>query len=507
MYKAYIGTQNSTAKGILKQFYIKKSDGNFTNNLIFNEGTYGFGYLEGAPYVGINESIDNSFFGLQDSPNVSIQIIENSSNTIKIEARTLYNNYNFSEMWIFIRGKPFFGSIAKTTENREKRMVNQNQFCWMIEGSSNVKMYGTDEYGNVNMYDGRYFQPIFSPISNTYSWINWQFLKENVSLGLILIYTNDISITGETGDYPYEYQIDWHLGSGTIHTPTFRGYKRELHTIYYVTRGCNNNKISEFAKESYSKSEKKIVQTPNFQAVHYLYNPDRQHSGFGSVIVNSPYIQIKQNAQWSHLENPPNNWITEIYPLMFIKQKQISGEYHFSPILYFSLNYYNGSQLFEYGNITNVGIREDNYKKEIWHYAVNNNIVYNTTFTLYNDSDKVFVSGYAKLTNSSNVGQIYVEFKPVDSEFRKIDQYTYTIDLFDNMYGNYGTTVIVKNYHKIDVVNGSLRIYFFDSVKDQYNEFEFILWNHLKHVRNKAEITSLHHKDKIYFNQHIFNLK
>ena len=416
-YKAFIPKANaSTSRGIIHHLYIKKDNSQWSNNLV-KEGinTYGLGYLEGSGLANLSGGCV-----LSDSNNIVLSILENTSTTIRIRARD-DNCYGTDYIidWTFWAKKPYFRSEASAVViDEDGFLTNQFQFCWMINNNLTTKWYGTDKDGNIAQFTSMKIQQIHSPKLNTFPWINWQFTDDNVSLGLIFSDIYDYYGTvAETGDWKFEYQLDFELGSGVLSSPITKGYRRAATTIYYTADHATNETINNFAQNHYQYASTSIKQNPILQAAQYVNDPYYQNSGLGSALVNSPYFLVRQNTQNMHYGDKRHQYETSIYAPLYKAQKTIhSGGYDFEDQLIYSLNYSDASTTYEYATITNIIASNSDYETSLqMQGTANEEVSYNTTFKTWNDSDKLKIEGsVSNATSSASIKDIYVSLKKPD---------------------------------------------------------------------------------------------
>jgi len=464
-YKAVIpkATATNVGRGVIRQLYIKKNNGEWSNNLIMEtRGSACLGYLEGTGTADLNRSQ-----GLQQSysPYLTVTVLENSSTRIKIKADAIFIGTHFTEDWTFWAEKPYFqGEASAVVVDENGFLTNQPQFCWMINEYLAAQWYGTDKDGGIIQFNKREIQQIHSPNLNTYPWINWQFTNENMSLGLIFTDVYDhYGTVGETGDWNFEYQMDFELGSGVFGSPVKNGYKRELTTIYYTTDSATNDDINNFAQNHYRNASTSTEQNPILQAAQYVNNPYAQNAGLGSALVSSPYFLVRQNSQNVQSGNMRPQYETSIYAPLYKFQKAIhSGWYDFIDQLVYSLNYSNDSQSFEYGTIDDVSASNSDYETSLQMGAASSDakLLYNSVFKTWNDSDKLKIEGSASNASSSaSVKEIYVSLNATvnqtyfEAETAMPSQYiTSVFDYTDRLWTNAdysgfdsGTTLIYRD--------------------------------------------------------------
>lgn len=404
-YRAVIPSANC----IIRELYVKNSTGNWSNSLVKqNTNDYGLGFMEGTGNATGNDAI-----GLQENC-TNIVVLENTSSRIRIEGYT--NNYrgnNLSEIWTFWADKPYFQSDRSAVVTSSDVLANQFQFAEMVNDNLNETSYLTDENGNIFHTTLSGLQPIQSPNANTYPWINWQFFNDSVSLGAI--YTNFYNPYGTTGEAGaigfYEYQLDFDLGTGLLSSPAQNNYTRAVTTIYYTDNTTTNNDIANFANNHYQKASTTIRQSPLLFAASYLNNTVSQNPGLSSALVNSPYFLVRQNAQSSAVGSR-KQYDTSIYAPLYRYQDQVkSSSYEFADQLVYSLNYNNGTAVYQYGNITQVATNNSNYQVSLQMNATSNDskLFYTSNFQTWNDSDKLEIVGnVSNASTSAQVQEIYV---------------------------------------------------------------------------------------------------
>jgi hypothetical protein len=451
----------SVAKGIIKFLYVKKADGSWSNNLVY-EGfdPYGLGYLEGAGSAsnGINRSS-----GLQNSAGMIITIVENSPTRIILRSTWSGNGADFSELWTFWAKKPYFesdGSITATSSY----LTNQFQFAWMVNSTLPISWYGTDKDGSIRQYSIREMQPIHSPNVNTYPWLNWQFTGENVSLGIVFTdINNKFATVGETGDMPFEYQLDFDIGGGSQGNPTVNGYQRAASTVYYTANSASNTPIQTFANSKYSGSTTTTAQEPIYLAAATATDPFAQAAGVASALVNTPYFLIRQNVQSISGYAARPQYVTSIYGPLFKNQDTITtGVPDFMEQLQYSLNYSNDTQSYTYGTISSVVPTNTSSSSSLQNVAESSDgkLAYSTTFTTWNDSDKFQITGTA--SNGSASAPVKSIYASITNPYQSNNYYeaesgtptnaiTTNLTATDSLWTNYdypydsGTTLIYRD--------------------------------------------------------------
>jgi len=521
-YKAIIPKASaSAARGIIKWLYVKKSNGQWSNNLImenaFNDD-YGLGYLEGT-----GKATDNRYAGMQNSLNINITVLENTTTKVKIQSSGTYLGTLYTEIWTFWAKKPYFKSEAVAEViNKNGFLTNEFQFCWMINDNLASNWFATDKNGDITQLTDAIMQPLHGPNLNTYPWINWQFPDETVSLGLVFIDIYDYYGTvAETGDWKFEYQLDFALGSGILGNPVKNGLKREVTTVYYTTNQATNNSINSFAKDHYQYATTNIVSNPLLQAAQYVDNPYGQNPGIGSALVSSPYFLVRQNTQNRHNDVERTQYTTSIYAPLYKNQHAIhSGSYDFQEQLLYSLNYNNGSQTFDYGTIVSASSTNSDYETGLQMTAISsdNELLYSSTFKTWNDSDKLKIIGTVSNNDSSStVKDIWIslyipntykiKFQPI---IQNISSNIYDVRLYDDVYGKMGIGIKINSpTDNVSLMDAStdLRIYLYKQETAQslttFNyPFDIEIYPHEGWLASASEFTALHSKNTLIYTKH-----
>ena len=462
-YKAIIPTNSTSAnkgRGAVRFLYIKDIIGEWSPNLVMeNTNDYCLGYLEGT-----GTAYGNRPVGLQGPDNV-ITVLENTSSRIKIRTTKSLTGTDFSETWTFWAKKPYFRSEASAVvTDANGYLTNQLQFAWMINHNLQpINWYGTDKDGNITQFTTAKIQQIHSPNMNKYPWVNWQFTGEGVSLGMIFVDVYDhLGTIAETGDWDFEYQVDFELGSSVFGSPVKKDYRRELTTIYYTADQATNTDIDTFSQNSYQYSSTIESQNPLLQAAQYMTNPYNQNPGIGSALVSSPFFLVRQNTQNRHTSIERAQYETSIYAPLYKNRSTIhTGSYDFADQLVYSLNYSDDSQTYIYGTVGSASSINSGYLTSLQMNAASsdNKLSYSTTFTTWNDSDKLKITGSASNAGASAlVKDIYVNFdvppwsNSFEAESTTSSQYvTGSLVTSDNLWTNYnysydsGTTLIYKD--------------------------------------------------------------
>ena len=420
-YKAVIPKASaSNSRGIIEYLYVKKQDTSLSQNLVHEPATtsrYGLGFLEGS-----GNATGNNAIGLQDEASISITILENTSSKIRIKSEATNNGTNYIETWTFWAKKPYFQSEAEATvTNASGYLTNQSQFAWMINPNLTSNWYATDKDGDAVQLSGLVGHQIHSPNLNTYPWINYQFPDETVSFGTIFTDVYDhLGTVAETGEWKYEYQLDFALGGGSFGSPIKQGYKRAVTTIYYTTNEATNTDISAFAQNHYQNATATTTENPTLQATNSSSNIYLQKTGISSALVSSPYFLLRQNTQNPHtnLTSHRQQYETSIYAPIYKNQNTIRSHnsyYDFEDQLLYSLKYSNDTQTFDYGTIASATPSNSSYETSLQNTASSSDgkVDYSTTFKTWSDSDKLQITGTASNGSASApVKDIYVAIKP-----------------------------------------------------------------------------------------------
>ncbi|MFZ1075405.1 MAG: peptidoglycan-binding domain-containing protein [Minisyncoccia bacterium] len=413
-YRAVIPAAGQTASGIVRFLYIKKADGSWSNNLIDNanygSAGYGLGYLEGKGDATSNDSI-----GLSGNATINVQL--NSSTTVQIHSTGTIGGVSYSEIWTFWAAKPYFQSDASAVRTGSGVLSNQFQFCDMINRNLTTNQFLVDQTGSIVPVSTRVYQQINSPELNVFPWHNWQFPTESVSLGAIFTNVDDngdhLGIVDETGDQPFEYQLDFELGGGYMGSPVNTGDTRSATTIYYTANQATNTNIASFAQASYQNATSTVTSNSSFQAAQFINNPLGQASSTGSALLNAPYFLVRQNSENSSVfRSAYPQYQTSVYgPLYGTLQAAHAGVEDYQDKLQFSLNYDNNSTTYTYG--TTTASNAINGPSTSIQYAATSSdgiVSYNSVFTTWNDSDKLDIAGTASnATSSSSIKDIYLQ--------------------------------------------------------------------------------------------------
>lgn len=460
-YKAIIPKPSAgAAVGVVKHLYIKKSDNTWSADLIYQgNANYCLGYLEGGNSASSN---NNSSYGMQNSVATTVTVTENTASRVIITATYNNGSTDFSEVWTFWAKKPYFQSLGSIVADSTYQ-TNQFQMAWMVNSSLPITWYGTDKDGNIESYSSRVTQQVHSPTLNSYPWLNWQFTGETVSLGMIFTDVNSkYTAIGETGDMPFEYQLNFQLGSGSGGSPVKSGYARTLTTLYYTTNSASNTQIQNFANNTYQNAAISNTNEPILQAAATATNAFAQNSGVSSSLVNSPYFLLRQNSQNRHTGIEWPQYATTIYAPLYKYWDVIhSGSYDYKDQLQFTLNYSNDSANYTYGTISSATANNSSTVTSIEHVAASSDSVlnYDTTFTTWNDSDKLQITGTTSNgTPSAPVKDIYMSLAPAYTYTYEAEtavptsSITSTLNTSDNLWTDYtlysfdsGSTLIYRD--------------------------------------------------------------
>lgn len=519
-YRAVIPKSSSSeAKGLVKHLYIKNSEGNWSKDLIYQKNlVYGLGYLEGANDSSHNE---NSSYGMQGNHKIDIKVLEVSSAEITIQSTLDTKTAQFKETWSFWARKPYFQSRASIV-NTKNILTNQLQFAWMVNSDIPISWYGTNAFGKVENYNTRVFQSINSPYLDAYPWINWQFPSEDVSLGLIFtdIYNKNV-VLGETGDQPFEYQLNFELGSGSLSNPISNGYKREVNTIYFTNSKASSDLIQNFSSSAYVNSLKVPTENPILQASAYAINSYGQNNGISSALLNSPYFLVRQNSQ--NVSNDPQKepeYLTSIYAPLYKEQKaKKKGQYNYQDQLQYTLNYSNDKETYVYGEITSAEAKNTDSEKVLINRAISNDekLIYSTNFTTWNDSDKLQITGIVSNNSQSTlVKNIFVSLLsiPQDSlsstSLISLGSNIYDLRFEGPIYKQLGLGIKV-NYPSNNLVlnNNQLQVYLYKQESEKLltnfkYSFSIEVYPHKGWLKDPSKFTSLHSQDKIIYPKHEF---
>ncbi len=411
-YTAVIPTPGQPKNNIVSQLYVKKSDGTSSDNLVYGSSTgyYGLGFQESFSNALTN---DPGGFSL---PNVgsTITILQNTPSVVQVKTTApTYRSMDYSEIWTFWAGRPYFQSVSSSTyEGGSPTLLNQYQACDMVSTTTPSTLDVADQNGNAQTmwftYLGapqviRAYQAFNSPNLNTYPWVNYQFPNEGVSLGYIFTKISDpLSVVGESGDPNFEYQINWYNGGGANITPVNPGANRGLTTLYYVASTTTDNSISNFAKSTYENGTASIIQNPVTQAAASVSQPYAQATGTGSALLNSPYFLVRHNGDNNIGGVTYPAYRTEIFGPLFGWQQTTNVNLSsatredYRDQLEYMLNYDNNSSTFTYGTTTDTNVVNGaNTSIQTVATSSDQNVLYNTTMQTWNDSDKLDITGTA----------------------------------------------------------------------------------------------------------------
>ena len=443
-YQAVIPLSGQTSAGLVKHLYIYKSGGTLSADLVYQgaPGTYGLGWLEGCA-----DATSNDVSGIGSSLSTSVSVVTNTSSTIVIKATLSIYGCSWSNLWTFTDGNPYFALDSSVTRTDGGNAVNQFQFANMVQTTSE-NTYGTDGSGNAVQITRRTTQPINSPgLASTYPWANYEYTVETVSLGYIFEDVNHkLATQAEFGDWPFEHQLNWSFGGGPVGSQSPAGNARTLHTVYYTANSASHTGIAAYAASVFASAPTSTVNDPPYPGAFYLNNPYNQNSGYGSVIGNSPYWQIRQNMQNVTGTSEYPQYTTYFYGPLWTFMQQIGNNEDYNANVSFSLNYDNDSTSFPYGTVTPSNAINSS-TVSVQHGATSSDglLAYSSTFTTYTDSDKVQITGTASNgSTSAPVKDIWVDLKSIlpiyyfGSSLLPTNQITGTLSPTDNLWTNYG---------------------------------------------------------------------
>jgi hypothetical protein len=377
-------------------------------------------------------------------------VLESTSSRIRIQVTKSNSGTDFSEIWTFWAKKPYFRSEASAVvTDTNGYITNQYQFTWMINNNLTASWYGTDEDGSVTQFTQAEMQPLNGPNLEKYPWVNWQFTGEGVSLGMAFADISDpLATIGETGDWAFEYQLNFELSSGVQGVPVKNGTRRDVTTIYYTDDQASNTGIDAFASNSYQGATTASAENPLIQAAQYMTNPWNQNTGIGSALVSSPFFLVRQNTQNRHTGIERTQYETSVYAPLYKKQSAIhGGSYDYADQLIYSVNYSDDSQTYPYGTISSASASNSSSVTSLQNDATSSNseLEYSTLFKTWNDSDKLQLTGSASnVSPSASVKDVYVSLatSPYDNNYEAesttSSQYvTSNLTLNDSLWTNY----------------------------------------------------------------------
>lgn len=508
-YKAVIPKRKASgARGIIKHLYVKKENNTWSNDLVYQDSkAYGLGYLEGGNDSGKN---NNSSYGLQNSTSIDINVALDSSSEVDIVSNLNGKSTDFSETWRFFDNLPYFESIGET-EAKENILVNQFQFAWMVNSQLPLKWYGTNSNGDVEEYKSRKFQSIDSDKLNTYPWINWLFPNEDVSLGLIFTdISNKYGTIGETGDFPFEYQLDFDLGSGSLGNPLKSGYYRKVSTTYFTNSSASNDSITDFAKQTYQNRKKYLTVNPQFTASAYTIDSYGQNLGISSALVNSPYFLVRQNSQnMANHQKEGCTSLTSIYAPLY--KSWIANQenlYDFKEQIQYSVNYTENKKVHSYGDIQSAS----NFNSDFDVYLINNGLsddkklAYETKFLTWNNSDKLEISGEIKNnTRKISLSYLYISLRipyAVESNAKivALGNNTFDIQFEDEIQNKFGIAVrTLSDFNSIDLKSDALLLYIYKNNTSKIyssidSKFDLVIYPHKDWFNSFESFSDLHTK-------------
>lgn len=409
-FRAVIPKNGNASAGLVNHLYVYKADGvTLSADLAYQSSGYGFGWLEGSGDATANDAI-----GIGSQATTTVTLLVNSASVIVIRATITVGSTRFTQIWTFW-DLPYFRADAQAVRTDTGTLVNQFQFANMINNTTAgaVATWGSDHNGTARQFSQRSMQPI-TRLTSTYPWINYQFTDQTVSLGIVFTDINDGAISyGETGDWQYEYQIDWEYSSGRLSAAVDGGNERRITQLYYTSNAASNTAIIAYATSAFIGAALSSVRQPAHYGSFLLNNPYGQNAGYGSVIQNAPYFAVRQNAQnpsvphysqyqtsiyaplWSlpifYFSSVNYDVINSIFPSQGITPLEDFREH-----LVFSLNYDNDSTTYTYGTIT-PSSATNGATTSIIHSASSTDtmLAYASTLTTWTDSDKLAITGTA----------------------------------------------------------------------------------------------------------------
>ena len=403
-YRAVIPKTGQDASGTVKQLYIW--DGStWSANVVYGStaADYGFGYLEG----GVVAATGNASYGL--SGNATVTLITNNSKEIAITAVYDQNSVLFTQTWSFWDGRPYFQSESSAVQ-KVATLSNQYQFAWMIDSESlTVEWWANDKSGAAEQHIKHSQHPLTADTLNSFPWVNCQFVGEGVSVGLVFVEASDWSVCqGELGDWDFEYQFNFSLGTGALGTPITVGQERSLTTVYVVASSATNTDILAFASNRYQNTVTGQTNVPHYQASGTVLNPYAQNTGIGSALINSPYFILRQNTQNDHNTNSWSQFDTSFFGPLW---KKFPTVYRYDAYETFRItSYYDtDSTTYEYEEIASATATGDT---KVTHAASSSDgeVDYSLSYETWADSDKLQVTGVASNGDeSSTIRDIWVE--------------------------------------------------------------------------------------------------
>jgi len=396
-YKAVLLKGGQFGSGLVRELYVKKEDLSWSQNLVYAGASlnYGLGYLEG-----VGDATSNRYTGFS---NLATVVVTSQTATEIVITSTLANSLasNLTEIWTFYAGLPYFKSEAVVENISGNYVTNQYQFPQMINSTLPSVWTGTDESGSVKTFPNQVNQPLFG-LTDTYPWVNWSFTGETVSLGTIF---TDLpyGVNAVTGDWAFEYQLNFNLGGGFQGNPTKPGFSRYLTTMYYTSDSASDASITSFASSEWSEGEEIVKTATVQQAAQYLTNAYGQRAGISSSLVSEPYFLVRQNAS-SGLTTLPQ-YTTWIYSPLFAlpKSSQVSWGADYTSNLEFTLNYNNGATDYTYGTVSSASV-QNGATTSLTNNAASSDgeVAYTVTFATWDDSDKLQITGTASNGDASS---------------------------------------------------------------------------------------------------------
>ncbi len=130
------------------------------------------------------------------------------------------------------------------------------------------------------------------------------------------------------------------------------------------------------------------------------------------------------------------------------------------------------------------------------------NLVHTLSYKMFEDSDRLIVSGSVQLDSEVNLSGIFVElaYSPRVTEAKCIDDYTWDIRCDDSVYGTIGITIYdPEGVERIEDTGKSLKLHVMENQNDQIHtpkeswRYSFHLFPHTGHkIEEKGSIPLLH---------------
>jgi len=292
------------ARGVVRELYVRRPDGTWSPNLVFNKFHDALGNLEG----GI------SHWGLQHAPKLTTRVERTAGGSIRIISEVgSYNGRDWKETWTFFPDVPYFISEARDLE-RKRRLSRHEQYAWMINlrklnDREEVIYYGSDRNGRLREYRNATFQTLFSPLNKSrFPFINFQFKKAGVSLGMIFVSVNNpLHVNAETLGFGYEYQLNF-FGSPAL-VASRRGQERSVTTVYVVQDEASNKRVMDLSANLFLSVTPVKVAEDNFLAAEVSQNVGE----FDPSAFESPGFTLYSLYYRAHL-NTERGKLTGIEP-------------------------------------------------------------------------------------------------------------------------------------------------------------------------------------------------